>query len=436
MELLKAYPFATASSAAFYLFLFMLAIPRARPYFSLLFVHPIPPHQRFQLGFDALRGFAAAFVAFAHCWWATYPVFAATQIAAPFVEFGTKGVPVFAVLSGFLIYRSGLVAVKSVAALRDYIIRRFFRIYPVYVFGVMLSLLMGQYVETKGSTAVGYLVSDLFMLTSLNWPGGFANPPTWSLYVEVAFYAVLPLAIIAVGQRRMLAFCSAALIAWIFADSPNRIFVLWRYFFIGIAASEVSAKLNPRLAAPLFLVGVALLVYDFGGPDHDWLGRLGVGIIHPDYSTLGLGLGLGFVLTSLPRLRVVGIGLNFLPFRILGVISYSVYITHFFYIRANFPEMKLFTQAGTPALYEHFRQLVSFPGWYLPLVFFPGALFWGAISFLLVERPGMKLGKILVERSSSGRNLAEADASQIASELDRPAGGGDSMQGHSQSRVG
>jgi hypothetical protein len=110
LELLRAYPFATASSAAFYVLLVALAVPYLRPYFSLLFTHPIPPHQKYQLGFDTLRGFAAIFVAFAHCWWATYPVFAATQMAAPFLAYGTKAVPIFAVLSGFLslqVLRSG-----------------------------------------------------------------------------------------------------------------------------------------------------------------------------------------------------------------------------------------------------------------------------------------------------------------------------------------
>jgi peptidoglycan/LPS O-acetylase OafA/YrhL len=418
IEFIGAYPFATASSAAFYGMLVALAVPALRPRLAPLFAHPIPPHQKYQLGFDTLRGFAAAFIALAHCWWATYPIFARTQFAVPFIAYGSKGVPMFAVLSGFLIYRSGMLAMGSVAQLRAYIVRRFFRIYPVYLLGIVFSLLMGQYVGGSKFSSAGYLVADFFMFTSLSWPGGFANPPTWSLYVEVAFYAVLPLAIIAVGPRRMVAFCVILLAASIVADYPSRVFVLWRYFFIGIIASEASKKLDFWPALIGFISGVGLIVYDMGGPSHDWLGYLHIGQIHNDGSTLGLGLGCGLVLASLPSLPAIGALLNVAPLRILGVISYSVYITHFFYIRANFPEINLFTQAGTDSLYEHFKTVAPFPGWYLPLVFFPGVLFWGAVSFLLVERPGIILGRLILKRSKPDHR--QADQSSELGQQSRP----------------
>jgi len=404
LELLGAYPFASASSAALYILLLAFAVPQSRLYLRPLFTHPIPPHQRYQLGFDTLRGFAAIFVALGHCWWATYPVFAATQIALPFLAFNTKAVPIFAVLSGFLIYRSGVSAVSGIAELRAYIVRRFFRIYPVYFLGVILSLLMGQYVGSEYFSRWGYLSSDIFMLPSMNWPGGFANPPTWSLYVEVAFYAMLPLTIIAVGKRRMAAICFILLVAWIIADYPSRVFVLWRYFFIGIISSEISKKISFRQAVVAFVVGNCLLYYDMGGPSHDWLGRIGIGQVHGDNSSLGLGLGIGLILGSLPHLRLIGAALNVLPLRFLGVISYSVYVTHFFYIRANFPEIVLFSQAGTDPLYQHFKTMAPFPGWYLPLVFFPGVLFWGAVSFLLIERPGIILGQRILKPLKSEKN--------------------------------
>jgi peptidoglycan/LPS O-acetylase OafA/YrhL len=416
LELLGAYPLATASSAAFYVLLVALAIPHLRPYFSVLFVHPIPPHQTYQLGFDTLRGFAAIYVAFGHCWWATYPIFAATQHVAPFIAFNTKAVPIFAVLSGFLIYRSCISAVSGIAQLRAYIVRRFFRIYPVYLLGIVLSLLMGQYIGSPQFSPSGYLVSDIFMFTSLNWPGGFANPPTWSLYIEVSFYAVLPLMIIAVGQKRMAALCSILLLACVIADYPSRVFVLWRYFFIGIIASEVSKKISFRPALAAFLIGICLIYYDLGGPPHDWFGLIGIGQIHHDYSTLGLGLGCGLILVSLPHLPQIGAMLNILPLRLLGVISYSVYITHFFYIRANFPEIALFSQAGTDPLYQHFKTLAPFPAWYLPLVFFPGVLFWGAASFVLVERPGILLGRFILKRTRDVQKRAPISDADSAHE--------------------
>ena len=113
MSWVAAYPFATASSAAFYTLLVAYTVPRFRGTFTPLFTHPVPPTQEMLGGFDSLRGIAAAMVALAHCWWATHPVFHSTQLAAPWIAYATKWVSIFAVLSGFLIYRSGLKAIQE-----------------------------------------------------------------------------------------------------------------------------------------------------------------------------------------------------------------------------------------------------------------------------------------------------------------------------------
>jgi len=123
-----------------------------------------------------------------HCWWSSYPVFSPTQYvhAGQFIGYASKGVPIFAVLSGFLIYRSTL-SIATLRDLRDYAIRRFFRIYPVYIVSVIICLLLGQYVVNASYTASGYFTSDLFMFTVFSWPGGYANSPAWSLMLKLHF---------------------------------------------------------------------------------------------------------------------------------------------------------------------------------------------------------------------------------------------------------
>jgi peptidoglycan/LPS O-acetylase OafA/YrhL len=180
------------------------------------------------------------------------------------------------------------------------------------------------------------------------------------------------------------------------ADNQSRVYALWKYFLFGMAASEISPMLSRRAAVLLGALGIYLLVLDFNGPRFDWAARIGIGIKHQDEQTIGLGLGISMLLAALPHLKLLARALSVLPLRILGVISYSVYITQFFYIYANVPEIGLFTHAGTQDMYQHFSQMPSYSGWYLPLVFFPGALFWGAVSFLLVERPGMRLGRAIL----------------------------------------
>jgi peptidoglycan/LPS O-acetylase OafA/YrhL len=408
-KMLVAYPFATVSTAAFYVVLLLLLIPWSKSRVFRHLAHPIPPHQRHLSGFDAFRGFAATWVAMGHCWWATYPVFAPTQAEVlPLLALNSKAVPIFAILSGFLIYRSVL-SVRTINDLRTYAVRRFFRIYPVYALGVVMSALAGQYVGTAHSTKLGMFVSDLGMFTVISWPGGFANPPTWSLYVEVLFYVVLPLIVLTLGQKRMVPFAAAMIVAMLAADYDSRVFGLWKFFLAGIIASEISARLTSKVTSlMLFVVGALLLYWDIFSAQygaHDWFADFGLTYRHGDGETVALGIGCSLLLMSLPNLRRLGTWLSILPLRMLGTISYSVYVIHFFYILISFPKLGLFSRAGHPESTAYFQTLQAMPNWYLPLIFFPGILFWGLISYVLVERPGIMLGAKIVARS---RGIATA----------------------------
>jgi peptidoglycan/LPS O-acetylase OafA/YrhL len=404
-QLLEAYPFATTSSLAAYCFLVLLSIPATRRVVSPYFVRPTPPHQQFLGSLDTFRGLAASLVALGHCWWATYPMFAATQWRLGFIAYNSKAVPIFAVLSGFLIYRSVL-TIKTIEGLRNYAIRRFFRIYPVYAAGVLLAALTSQYLATNDYHGLGRFFADLFMLQTIEWPGSFGNPPTWSLYVEVVFYAYLPLVVITLGRSRMLWFSAALFVVLLIADSQSRVLGLWKFFSIGIMAAELFPY-TKRFAVAFFSIGVLLLIWDFGGPPHDWFAGLHMTKLHEDGETIGLGIASAMILISAPHLKNVGVALNMLPLRILGVISYSVYIMHFFYLKVVFEQITLFSNLGSPEMKAVWEALPSYPWWYLPFVIFPGVLFWGLISFLLIERPGIRFGQWLTTRH---QNRAQASA--------------------------
>ncbi|MGV8998548.1 MAG: acyltransferase family protein [Parvibaculaceae bacterium] len=283
--------------------------------------------------------------------------------------------------------------------------------YPVYALCVVLCLLFGQYSGNANASSVSYFFSDLFMFPTINWPGGYANPPAWSLYVEVLFYVVLPLVLLLVGQKRIVAFCLLVILAMLLADTQSRVFTLWRYFLFGIVASELSPRLSPRTALMAFAAGLLLIGIDFASPKLDWAAAIGIGIKHADEQTVGLGLGFGLLLAGLPQSKIFGRVLNILPMQILGVISYSVYLTQFFYIYWSFPVIGLFVHAGSQEQYQHFLTLPSNGGWVLPLVFFPGCLTWGIVSYLLVERPGMIYGRKLVLklRSSAANRVSAAE---------------------------
>ena len=103
------------------------------------------------------------------------------------VNFGWIGVPLFFVLSGFVIHYSFLRSAPFDPA--AYFRRRFWRIYPAYfvallVFGTR-PLLAGEW---RDFTLHALLLHNLFLGSLLS-----LNPSFWSLAVEAQFYALYPL---------------------------------------------------------------------------------------------------------------------------------------------------------------------------------------------------------------------------------------------------
>ena len=196
----------------------------------------------------------------------------------------------------------------------------------------------------------------------------------------------------------MLSLALFAIVAWSLAMTPVRDFVLWRYFFLGIVASELSDR-TKSYALPLFLLGLGLIGFDLNQNmfNTDWASLIGIEVPHltDGGMTFGLGLGCAIVLATTPHMTRTSEYLNVLPLRLLGTISYSVYIIHPFFLIATFPEINNYRVAPN---YEFFKTQPMMPAWYLPLFIIPGILTWGAISFLLFEKPGMRLGKVLTDK--------------------------------------
>ena len=398
-HILAKYPVATVSSFAFYALMLASFVPGWRDRVVSRFSHPISPEQSFLSSMDALRGFAAAYVAFGHCWHWTYPVFYKTQHTAPFLGYAAKAVPMFALLSGFLIYRS-VRKIETREDVRYYIARRFFRIYPLYAISVFGCLAFGQLVsDYKEVGTLSYLVAELMMFRSL-WFLQFANPVTWSLYVEVIFYVFLPVYFMFVGIKRILPVSIAMLVLLIIADQvPGREFQLWKYFFMGIIASEAALlyqeQLRGMLGKVILAVGLTLFVIDLYGPRTDWVAHAGLVKRNLAEYTIGLGLSFAMIAMAIPFVPTVGRLLDTFPIRFVGVISYSVFIVHPFYLMVNFPELVL-RKVGTQT--EYFKTVEAMPDWYMPLLFAPGIFAWAAVTFLLIERPALVWGSHLIRR--------------------------------------
>ena len=124
----------------------------------------------------------------------------------------------FFVVSGFLIFMS----YENTHSVRAYFIKRLRRIYPAYIFIIVLcaaaglllsSLVMTDYLSWP---LFKYLLSNLVFLNFLqpNLPGLFehnalqaVNGALWTLKVEVAFYVFVPLAVLAFRKFGRLSIC-------------------------------------------------------------------------------------------------------------------------------------------------------------------------------------------------------------------------------------
>ncbi|MEO6795130.1 MAG: acyltransferase [Mycobacterium sp.] len=113
------------------------------------------------------------------------------------------GVPIFFVLSGFLLFRPwvrGTAADRPAPSLRRYAWHRVRRIMPAYVVTVLLAYLIYHYRTAgpnPGHNWIGLLRNlTLTQIYTDNYMFGYLHQgltQMWSLAVEVAFYVVLPL---------------------------------------------------------------------------------------------------------------------------------------------------------------------------------------------------------------------------------------------------
>ncbi|MBS0660372.1 MAG: acyltransferase [Verrucomicrobia bacterium] len=142
-------------------------------------------------GLDHLRTLAIALVFFSHYRMGIYGQPAWTKEVG---HFGWIGVDLFFVLSGFLIASQLFVAIRDTGTFsyRDFFLRRFFRIVPVFLVVLAIYFLVPAFRERAGlAPAWKFLTFTLNFGQDLRVAGAFSH--AWSLCVEEHFYLVLPL---------------------------------------------------------------------------------------------------------------------------------------------------------------------------------------------------------------------------------------------------
>lgn len=210
-----------------------------------------------------LRGIAALAVVFHHSWsLGTMPRFPGYWV---FEGFGTWGVSLFFMLSGFLLADHFWRGERK-GRLRAFYVRRVFRIVPAYYLNIaILFLFFAQHDALFSRTGAEQLVSNVTFTQFLRPETASnlnVNGVLWTLSIEAILYLVMPLLAWLVGRT----FGLGAL-ALIVVGLGYRLYVAragqgLQDFYFGVGAEPTNARLYLARQflgiLPLFAVGIGL----------------------------------------------------------------------------------------------------------------------------------------------------------------------------------
>jgi peptidoglycan/LPS O-acetylase OafA/YrhL len=272
----------------------------------------------------------------------------------PFIRFGFLGVPIFFVLSGFLI-GGILLDLKDKtrpgfglgAKLKTFYIRRALRIFPVYYLFIGILAVFFALSGRSDPVAKDSFFWHLAYLTNFRaffaGQGSITQAHFWSLAVEEHFYLVAPLVVLVIRPRSLVRLLLGVILtvalarAAIYRAGSGRDFwVLSPMQFdllgLGIATAIIDRKgrffgLDARLLRFFGLVGAVFFVLYVR---RFYLGRPGIGIYYATFGPLALGMATAaLVLTLWQRpTSIASRTLGWRPLAYFGQISYGLYLFH------------------------------------------------------------------------------------------------------------
>lgn len=105
------------------------------------------------------------------------------QALVPLCEGGAAGVIVFFLTSGYIITK-----VLQREEPGDFLLKRAFRIYPLYMLAVLLEYSCGYFIEGVTPRSLQEVVSRLFLIGDFNGTPNGLQGVEWTLRIEVLFY--------------------------------------------------------------------------------------------------------------------------------------------------------------------------------------------------------------------------------------------------------
>jgi len=364
-------------------------------------ISPIERQPRYKQ-LDGLRGVAAVTVFFGHymsikihepLYSTLYP----TPIAVLFN--GNAAVMFFFVLSGFVLSLP-FIDNKKPLSLAEFYLKRFFRIFPAFIFAIIFSVVLKEFVFDKNgmlsfsewikaSWMWGWNKESVkeilktFLLIGPHFNENFIDQTIWSLIIEMKMSIILPFFII-IAARGGVVFNVIFLFVITSLSYDHQYWAL-PIFYLGVLSAKYKwqiiseiRKLNLIYVFAAFLVAIFLY-------NNAWeLSHFHMQIKSPDKITCSnyfVAIGSGIIMFIVMAREKLSRILESSFFTFLGNISYSFYLIHF---------PLLLTMASL------FSARFSYSLFYIFSLTIIAAFVVGYLMFIFIERPFQRFAARLV----------------------------------------
>lgn len=291
---------------------------------------------------DSVRGVASLMVVVGHCGGLISPSEPSDYWWMALLWDGQSAVVMFFLLSGYVLALQ--LGSERCPTFRQYLIRRFMRIWPAYIVVIMATWVLFVVAAVPIDAGPNHgppqvpnwndLVNNLFM-----YKDEYAiDPPVWSLYVEARLSLVFPLlflltrrlsAVWAILISMVLSAGLSRMVHWQMPDLVASFASAGRYTVLFVGGAVLAQVGNPierswRATGPVVRaialgIAIACLLYRFASVD-------GIGLPFANYvSWCGVGILFVFCLYSPSAEKLLTVA----PLFFLGRVSYGVYLSHF-----------------------------------------------------------------------------------------------------------
>jgi peptidoglycan/LPS O-acetylase OafA/YrhL len=354
---------------------------------------------------DSLRGIAILMVILVHTSQIVKDLPSSIRM---FADYCQMGVQLFFVLSAFTLCLSMERRKNETNSIRNFYIRRFFRIAPLYYFAILFYLIY--------KTAMGFstdyftmenVLSNVFFIQGFYTASNNVVPGGWSIGTEMAFYLVFPLIFIFYVEyiknriQIILTPFAGLIICMVLTQS---LFIASNYQL----SEHGFLYLNLFNQLPVFLLGLSYYFFTKNLPANNksWIICISLtGLIL--FSYLGINFyGYYFHITIRPFIAGLSFvflihilntfkGMNITILKQVGQLSYSMYVFHFIFswaISTSIANRLPHNIPPTLVLIICYTISVS------------AAAFVATISERVIERYGIKMGKKFIKRIASRNN--------------------------------